>query len=106
MKHYRVSINGTNFLVKLDGESKKMGFYATCFVEASHVKAAEYVAAQMLRDRKSLRDVVLNDPADPPLMNIENIVELVSAFDETQRPQPGLVWYVEDGTDVRQTEPS
>ena len=104
MKHYRVFINGTNFLVKLDDEAKRMGFYATCFVESSDAEAAEDLAVQMLRDRKSLRDLVLNDRGDPPLMKIESIVELASAFDETQRPQPGLVWYAEDGTDLTQSK--
>jgi hypothetical protein len=103
MKHYCVSINGTNFLIKFDGEPKKMGFYATCFVDASDTKAAEDLAVQMLRDRKSLRDVVLNDRADPPRMYVENIAEGDLAFDEIQRTQPGLVWYAEDGTDPTQT---
>ncbi len=40
MKRYKVFINGTNFLVKLDRQAKKLGFYTTRFVRAPDARAA------------------------------------------------------------------
>lgn len=97
MKQYSVFINGRNFLVRVSGEAKKLGFYTTRFVQAADVKAAEDAAVQMLRGQKALRGVVLNDRSDPPTMHVDKITELT---EEPQRCQPGLVWYAEDGTDL------
>jgi len=37
-KKYIVSINGRNFLMKMDGKIRKAGFYTTRFVEAQNVE--------------------------------------------------------------------
>jgi hypothetical protein len=103
MQQYRVFINGKNFLVKFAGEAKKLGFFTTRLVQAPDAKTAEETAVQMLRDRKALRDVVLNDRDDPPLMHVEKI-DVALLCDEPERPQPGLVWYAEDGSDLTQVE--
>ena len=102
MKHYRVFIHGKNFLLRFGGKPKKVGFYTTRVVEATDEKAAENAAVLTLRQRQSLRDVVLNDRTDPPLMFVEEITEVAISTEEAQRPEPGLVWYAEDGTDLTQ----
>jgi hypothetical protein len=104
MKQYKVFINGTNFLVKFNGQAKKVGFYTTRFVRAADAKAAENMAVQMLRDQESLRGVVLNDRSDPPLLQVENIFEAELSGGEPEPRQVGLVWYAEDGTDLTQLE--
>jgi hypothetical protein len=104
MKQYKVSINGTNFLVNFSGRAKKVGSFTTRSVRASDAEAAEIMAVQMLRDQKSLRDVVVNDRSDPPLMKVENIFEAELSGDEPEPEQVGLVWYTEDGTDLTKSE--
>jgi hypothetical protein len=104
MKQYKVFINGTNFLVKFSGQAKKVGFYTTRFVRAADAKAAENMAVQMLRDQKSLREAVLNDRSDPPVMHVEKIFEAELFGDEAEPRQVGLVWYAEDETDLTQLE--
>lgn len=95
MKHYRVFIHGKNFLLRSAGQPTKVAFYTTRVVQAADEKAAENAAVETLRQRQSLRDVVLNDRTDPPLMYVEQITEVAVSAEEAQRPQPGLVWYAE-----------
>ncbi|MEK6235356.1 MAG: hypothetical protein N2C14_11665 [Planctomycetales bacterium] len=91
-KHYRVMINGVNFLMKVDDELSKLAFYANCFVKADDPDAAGLAAIQTLRDRKSLRDAVQNPSDDPPEMFVEEIEELPS-FDHIENLEQGLIWY-------------
>ena len=40
MKRFKVKLHGENFLLNLDGELKKFGFYATKFVKAENPQEA------------------------------------------------------------------
>jgi len=93
MPAYRVMINGQNFLVEMDGRVAKYGFFTTRIVEAADPAAAEHAAVQMIRETQRLRDLVRNDPADPPVMDVTSIVELESG--EAESREPGFVWYEE-----------
>jgi hypothetical protein len=104
MKQYKVFINGTNFLVKFNGQAKKVGFYTTRFVRAVDAKAAENIAVQMLRDQKSLRETVINDQSDPPLLHVEKMFEAELPDGEPEPRHVGLIWYAEDGTDLTQLQ--
>ena len=93
MPRYSVSIRGVNFLVRTDGEPKRLGFHTTRYVEAPDRAAAEDAAVTMLRGTESLREIVLNGRNDPPMLYAEEINELDPAFDDPARPQPGLTWF-------------
>jgi hypothetical protein len=95
MPAYRVEINGENFLIEMGGRVAKHGFVTTRIVEAAEPGAAEDSAVQMLRDTKRLRDLVRNEPDDPPVMDVTSIVELGSDGANVDR-RPGLVWYEEN----------
>jgi hypothetical protein len=88
---YRVQIEGKNFLVDMNGKVAKHGFITLRFVEADDPSVAENTAVQMLRNDQRLRGLVKNDGADPPVMDVLEIVELESADEMDQ--QPGLIWY-------------
>jgi hypothetical protein len=94
MSAYRVMINGQNFLVEMDGRLAKYGFFTARIVESPDPIAAEYAAVQMIRETQRLRDLVRNEPGDPPVMHVTSIVELESG-DEIEDREPGFVWYEE-----------
>jgi hypothetical protein len=94
MPAYRVMINGQNFLVEMDGRVARYGFYTTRIVESPDPAAAEHAAVQMIRETQRLRDLVRNDPDDPPVMDVTSIVEL-ETNDGVEDRQPGFVWYEE-----------
>lgn len=92
MAKYQVTIHGQNFLINVGGRAAKHGFYTWRFVEAADALAAEYAAVEMIRQQQDLREAVNNDPADPPIMNVDEIVELES-FAGIECLKPGFVWY-------------
>jgi hypothetical protein len=95
LKKYRVFIRGENFLLKVDGTAGKVGFYTTRFVEARNDSEAEDTAVSTLRNDSSLRDIVLNEKSDPPMLFVEEIDELIS-FDGLTLPGTGLAFFAEE----------
>ena len=91
-KPFRVLVNGRNFLINNEGVEMKMGFYTTLFVQALDHDAAELAAVVLLRDRDSLREVVLNVEEDRPDLLIEETEQLES-LDGIKNKDTGLAWY-------------
>ncbi len=48
----------------------------------------------MIRLMKSLRDLVRNGPADPPMMYVTSIEER-DTFEGIDNLEPGFIWYPE-----------
>ena len=95
LNHYRVLIDGQNFIIDYEGVVKPYGFYATRFVKAESHDQAEEVAVQMIRDLDSLRELIQNPEDDRPEMVIEETEELKS-FDGIKNLSPELSWYDPD----------
>ena len=87
-------IEGRNFLIDGPSGKSKCGFYTVRFVEAADAEAAESAAVNRLRERSSLREMVLNGPDDPPMMYVTEIEQLES-FEGIESLDPGLIWYDE-----------
>lgn len=92
MKKFRVLVRGENFLLKSEGAVKRFGFYTTRFVEALDKDEAERRAVESLRQENRLREGVLNDHSDPPMLFAEEIDE-ISSFDAVEDRSPGLAFY-------------
>ena len=68
-------LNGENFWLRLDGDSKRLGFYTTRYVEARDAKEAELAGVQQIRQDPKFQQV-LNQRSDPPTIHVEQIVEV------------------------------
>jgi hypothetical protein len=90
MPRYKVEINGQNFLIHMEGQIAKYGFFTTRFVEATDSTAAENTAVQMIRETQRLRELVRNAPD----MDVIGITEMESV-DGTGSREPGFAWYEE-----------
>ena len=101
MKKYQVFIRGENFLLNIDGNAGKVGFYTTRFVEAQNDHEAEENAISTLRNDPTLREGVLNQKSDAPMLFVEEIIELDS-FDGLNLPGTGFSFY----PGARRNEPS
>lgn len=75
MKNFKVQLHGKNFLLNLDGELKKHGFFPTIFVKAENPQKAEKMAIILTHQNPNLRETVLNESADRPKINSEEIKE-------------------------------
>ena len=83
MNVYRVLLNGENFLMTYSGQTKRMGFFTTRFVEATNEAEAETVAVSLLRQDENLRGNVLNTADDPPMIYVDE-VEQVNGLQQAQ----------------------
>jgi len=90
-KKYIVSINGRNFLMRMDGKIRKAGFYTTRFVEAQDVEEAEAVAIGLIRSDAKLSSSILNRREDPPILTVEEIEEV-----KKLQSQEGYAFYPEE----------
>ncbi len=95
MKKFEVCIRGKNFLIKKDNKVKKNGFYAARFIEANDYSAAVGIAMDSFRSE--LKDVVMNDKSDPPIMNVEEVKEVYYFQDKMMvedkiLPGEGFIW--------------
>ena len=77
MKRYKVLVEGVNFLIEIDNELIKHGFYTWRCVEAPDPAKAESITMEMLRGE--LKGVVKND--DTPLQ------------------RTGFLWYPDERAD-------
>lgn len=91
---YRVMIHGQNFLVETDGRVAKYEFFTTPIVESPDPVAAEHAAIQMIRETQRLRELVRNDPGDPPVMDVTSIAG-PEAGEQIEDRESGFVWYEE-----------
>lgn len=71
MKPYAVTLEGTNFLLNLEGKPEKIGFAVVCYLEASSQESAEFGALEMLRESEELE--VLNAENDEPEVFVESV---------------------------------
>jgi hypothetical protein len=95
MNKYQVQINGENFLINLDDKIQKVGFVTFRYIEAADPSGAENSAIDGLRQDEDLRRMVLNEPDDPPVFNVIEMLELPT-FEEVENMQPGFIWYSEE----------
>jgi hypothetical protein len=90
MKMYKVIVESINFLINMDEEARKYGFFTTRWVEAWDADEAETKVMDMLR--VELKSMVQNEQADSPMMFVEEIEEL-ETFSESNPTRTGFVWY-------------
>ena len=91
MPKYQVTVHGKNFLIDTDGRTAKLGFLTHRYLEAADASAAEYAAVQKVRETERLRQLVRNAPNDPPVMDVDAIVEL--SADAELPPDTGFIFY-------------
>jgi hypothetical protein len=95
MNKYKVLLNGRNFWMNIDNQPKLMGFYTTRFLEADTPELAENRAAQLIRGDAKLREAVINDRSDPPMIHAEEIV-LLQTLEGIEPPGSGYTFFFYD----------
>jgi hypothetical protein len=94
MPSYQVEVHGRNFLVDVEGEVAKRGFFSHRVVEAAGPEEAELAAVQAVRRTQRLRDVVKNSSDDPPTMEVTRMREVDPAAPRADL-ETGFIWYDE-----------
>jgi hypothetical protein len=96
MTTYLVRLNGQNFLMEGDGGPIKKRFIATRLVEAENPKQAETLARELIRNHTNLKNSVLNEVSDPPMINLESVSEVSAMAYDAQNRAHSIFWKDED----------
>ena len=98
MKHYRVLLNGENFLVNMEGKESYMGFYTTRFVSAVSPEEAELNAVHNIKTDERIKSIILNTSKhEQPMIYMDEIEEIKESEKEESY---GFGWYdMEDSND-------
>jgi hypothetical protein len=95
MNKYKVFLNGSNFWMKTESQPKLMGLYTTRFLEADTSELAETCAIRLIRGDAKLRESVIDDKSDPPMIHAEEVV-LLQTFEGTEPPDSGYTFFFYD----------
>lgn len=91
MPWYRVRIRGENLFMQFDGEAKRVGFFTNRFVEGSDFSKIEERAIAEIRDEPKLKNGLLNRVEDPPMIFVQEIVEIDA--DTVPEIRPGFAFF-------------
>ena len=91
MKHYRVLLNGENFLLNMEGKESYMGFYTTRFVTAASPEEAEQSAVNDIKTDDKIKGTILNSTEhETPMIYMDEIEEI----QENEKEESyGFGWY-------------
>jgi len=95
MRKFRVTINGENYLLDMDGVVQRIGFYKTYFLEAVDAGAAKELAMSRIASDPKFQGTLHNQVDDPPRTQLESIDE-VPSFDGHTSLEQGYVFYRDD----------
>lgn len=97
MPKYRVCIHGKNFLMKSDKkEAGKVCFDTIRYVEAKDAKTAEIKAIEIIRGDSHLKQSIMNQKSDPPLVFVDSLAE-VEEYDENNLITTAFRFYPDTG---------
>ncbi len=91
MPWYRARIRGENFFMQFDEEVKRLGFFTNRFIEGSNSSEVEERAIAQIRDDPKLKNGLLNGVEDPPMIFVDEIVEVDA--DTVPEIRPGFAFF-------------
>ncbi len=92
MDNYKVSIEGSNFIIMVDEEKGRFGFYTTRFVEARNAKMPKsWYGINQIRAWTTN----LNERSNPPIIHVEEIVK-VDDLADSNVSGTGFTWYMDE----------
>lgn len=96
MPTYLVRLNGNNFLIDGGNGPRKKRFRSTRLVQAENKNQAESLARELISKDPRLKNSVLNEKSDPPIIHVESIREISALAYDAQNLAHSLYWEDED----------
>ncbi|WP_300670415.1 hypothetical protein [Desulfoluna sp.] len=84
MKKYRLLMNGSNFLMAVDGKTVRQGFFQNMIIEADSPKQAERQAISRVWHDQELKSLTLNLPQNSQKVTLHTLWELDVAYDDAR----------------------
>ena len=76
MKRFKIELQGENFLLNLNGEPRKFGFFLRRYLRAIDEVMAEKAATIQTRQIPTLKQGICNNSEDPPRVRLKLIREV------------------------------
>jgi hypothetical protein len=84
MKKYRLLMNGSNYLMTVDGKIVRQGFFQNMVIEADSPKQAERQAISRIWHDAELQTQTRNLPKNAPKVTLHTFWELDVAYDDAR----------------------
>lgn len=75
MQGFKVVLNGKNFHIKMQENTKVLGFYAIRFIEAEQSEDAQKKAMELVMNDKKLLESMRNPPKNSPEIHVDEVVQ-------------------------------
>lgn len=92
MATYLVHLTGKNFLIDGENGPMKKRFRSTRLVEAENPKRAETLALEFIRNDPRIKNSVLNEESDPPVIHLEKISKVPAMAYDAQKRANSFYW--------------
>ncbi len=96
MSTYLVRLKGQNFLIDSDEGPRKKRFCTTRLVEAENQKLAEDLARELIANDPRLKNIVMNEESDPPMIYLESVSEISAMIYDAQNRAHSFYWEDEE----------
>ena len=94
MKKYKVTINGNNVLMEVEGSPKRLGFYVARYIESADIESAKDKAADIVYEELKNKKEIQNQKGDGIGLYVDEVEQLDDEFLFPE--QPGYSFYVEE----------
>ena len=84
MKKYRLLMNGSNYLMAVDGKTVRQGFFQNMIIKADSPRQAERQAISRIWHDGELKAQTLNPPENPQKVALHTLWELDVAYDDSR----------------------
>ena len=92
MTTYLVRLKGQNFLIDSGEGPKKKRFKSTRLVEAENKKLAEDLARDLIINDPRLKNILMNEESNPPIIYCESVSEISAIAYDAQRRAHSIYW--------------
>jgi hypothetical protein len=89
---FQIRLRGENLRMQFEGAAGRYGFYTPRFVEADRPEEAEALAIALVSQDLALRQALLNDQSDPPMICLDELTQ-VGSFRGVAVPGSGYTFF-------------
>jgi len=83
MKKYRLLMNGSNYLMAVEGQTVRQGFFQNMIIKAGSPRQAELQAISRIWHDAELKAQTLNPPKNSQKVSLHTLWELDVAYDDS-----------------------
>ena len=96
MDRYKILLHGEHFLLNLDGEHARVGFYATRIVKSDSAADAERIAVIRIHQELNLNRHIVKSIPVPPSVMVEKIEKMGTFQFVRKQKLRGLIFHKEE----------